>query len=240
MTNTIISTSHQQICTFTLFRFEGINMLWIFAQMQRALPKFTQVQGLKFFKLMGSGGNNGFSRILNPNVYVFHGVWNSEEDAQKYFQQSAHFNEFKSRATEVYTVFMRATKSSGSWSGANPYDQTFPIQDGKIAVITRAKIKLRYLPKFWNYVPKLSRKLEDQDGSIFSIGIGEYPWFMQATFSLWKDLDSMKAYAYQSDLHTKVIRKTRELGWYSEDLFANFSPYHTEGTWTGIDLLQIN
>ena len=50
----------------------------------------------------------------------------------------------------------------------------------------------------------------------------------------------MKAQAYQSNLHTEVIRKTRELGWYSEDLFAKFSPYHTEGTWTGIDMLQIN
>jgi len=126
-----------------------------------------------------------------------HGVWDSEEHAQKYFQESAHFNEFNSRATELYTLFMHTTKSHGSWSKTNPYDQTFPVQEGTIAVITRARIKLKYLPKFWNYVPNLSKKLEDQDGSIFSIGIGEYPWFMQATFSLWKDLDSMKAYAYQ-------------------------------------------
>jgi len=237
MPNRISSTTHQQICTFTLFRFEGMNMLWIFAQMQLSLPKFAQVPGLKFFKLMGSGGKNGFSRILNPNVYVLHGVWDSEEHAQKYFQESAHFNEFNSRATELYTLFMHTTKSHGSWSKTNPYDQTFPVQEGTIAVITRARIKLKYLPKFWNYVPNLSKKLEDQDGSIFSIGIGEYPWFMQATFSLWKDLDSMKAYAYQSKLHTEVIRKTRELGWYSEELFANFAPYRSEGTWNGTNLL---
>lgn len=232
------STPQEQICTMTLLRFKGTQMLWIFGQMQKSLPVFAKVPGLKFFKLMGSGGKNGFSRILNPSIYVLHGVWDSEADAQKYFQDSEHFGEYKSRTTELYTIFMRTTKAHGSWSGSNPYNQNFPPQDGKIAVITRAKIKLRYVPKFWKYVPKVSQKLEDQDGSIFSIGIGEYPWFMQATFSIWQDMDSMRAYAYQSKLHTEVIRKTRELGWYSEDLFANFSPYQSEGTWEGQDLLK--
>lgn len=239
MSNSLKNPADQQTCTFTLFRFEGRERLWIFAQMQRSLPDFARVSGLKFFKLMGSGGKNGFSRMINPNVYVLHGVWDSEADAQNYFQISDHFKEFKNRASEIYTIFMRTTKAHGTWSGSNPYDINFPAESGKIAVITRAKIKLRYLPKFWKYVPILSRKLEDQHGSIFSIGIGEYPWFMQATFSIWDDIDSMKAYAYQSKLHTEVIRKTRELGWYSEDLFANFTPYRAEGTWDGINLLTI-
>jgi heme-degrading monooxygenase HmoA len=227
----------QEICTFTLFRFERKEMLWIFAQMQTSLPKFSQIQGLKFFKLMGSGGKKGFSKILNPAVYAFHGVWKSEEDAENYFKRSTHFKEFKIRASEIFTVFMRTTKSHGLWSGLNPYSQTFPYQEGKIAVITRARIKMRYVPKFWSYVPTVSDSLEKQPGSIFSIGIGEYPWFMQATFSLWEDTASMQNFAYENKLHAEVIRKTRELGWYKEELFANFSPYRSKGTWNGTNLL---
>ena len=80
--------------------------------------------------------------------------------------------------------------------------------------------------------------MDERDGSIFSIGIGEYPWFMQATFSLWEDEESMRKYAYKSKVHSEVIQKTRALGWYSEELFANFAPYKTVGSWQGQNPLR--
>jgi hypothetical protein len=220
-----------QIITITLFRFEGIHAFWIFGQMQKSIKGFKAVEGLEFFKLMGSGGKNGFSKILNVNVYALLGVWESEKSAERYFEESAHFSEFQTRATEFWTIYMKTCKSHGKWSGVNPFQPIRPYQSGPIAVITRARIKFRFLRKFWSYVPSVSKNLVDRDGSIFSIGIGEYPWLMQATFSLWEDEESMRNYAYRSKLHTEVIQKTRTLGWYSEELFANFAPYKTLGSW---------
>lgn len=232
------SEEKKQIITFTLFRFEGKQAFWIFKQMSKSIKNFKKVKGLEFFKLMGSGGKNGFSKMLNVNVYALLGVWESEAAATAYFEDSAHFLEFKSRAKERWTIYMVTSKAHGKWSGINPFQSIQPYQSGPIAVITRARIKFRFLRKFWSYVPSVSKNLDDRDGSIFSIGIGEYPWLMQATFSLWEDQESMHNYAYHSKLHREVIQKTRTLGWYSEELFANFVPYKTIGSWEGENPLR--
>jgi heme-degrading monooxygenase HmoA len=50
-----------------------------------------------------------------------------------------------------------------------------------------------------------------------------------ATVSIWKDLDSVKKFAYQSAEHLKAIRLTRKHNWYSEELFARFWVYRTLG-----------
>lgn len=223
--------TNKQVVTFTLFRFEGKQAFWIFGQMQKSIKDFKAVPGLEFFKLMGSGGKNGFSKMLNVNVYALLGVWVSEQAAASYFDESKHFSSFQRRASEYWTIYMNTCKVHGKWSGLNPFQTTQPYQTGPMAVITRARIKFRFLRKFWSYVPAVSKNMDDRDGSIFSVGIGEYPWLMQATFSLWEDEESMRNYAYRSKLHKEVIQKTRELGWYSEELFANFVPYKTVGSW---------
>lgn len=226
-----------QISTVTLMRYDGFSKtFWIFGQMGKAPRKLEEVPGLEFSKLMGSGGKNGFSKILNVNVYALHCVWESEFAAANFFERSDIFSEFKNRATDVFTIYMKATKAHGLWDGSNPYQTEKLSPSGTIAVITRARIKAKYLLRFWRYVPSLGKKVNQAAGSIFSIGIGEYPWFMQATFSIWESMDAMRAYAYGSPHHMEVVKKTRELGWYSEELFANFIPYKTEGSWEGLAL----
>jgi hypothetical protein len=225
-----------QVSSMTLLRFQGKETFWIFSQMQKAPKKLDNVPGLRFFKLMGSGGKNGFSKMLNFNVYALHCVWDSENQANDFFERSDVFAEFEDRTTELYTIFMKAIKAHGSWSGTNPYETQSLTYSGPMAVITRARIKFRYLWKFWQHVPSLGKKVDQVKGSIFSVGIGEYPWFMQATFSVWETYEAMYDYAYGNPLHLEVIRKTRELGWYAEELFANFVPYRTVGSWKNLEL----
>lgn len=227
-----------QISSLTLLRFSGFkDAFWIFSQMGIAHKDFEKVPGLEFFKLLGSGSKDGFGKWLNPNVYAFHGVWESEKAALDFFGFSPQFQPFRERAIEIGTFFMNAIKAHGKWGGVNPYTSYHENQDGKIVVITRARIKTSYVPRFWKYVAPVSGVLIDQPGALLSIGIGEYPWFMQATFSLWDSMESMRNYAYKNKLHAEVIGKTRKLGWYSEELFANFHPYKFMGTWDGKELL---
>src|SRR5688572_6295378 len=117
----MIDKSVSQVSSVTLLRFNGKNAFWIFSQMQKAKKKFLKIPGLTFFKLMGSGGKNGFSKMLNVNVYSLHCVWESENFADDFFERSDFFAEFKHRSTELYTIFMKAIKAHGAWDGTNPY-----------------------------------------------------------------------------------------------------------------------
>jgi hypothetical protein len=57
-----------------------------------------------------------------------------------------------------------------------------------------------------------------------------------ATFSLWKDFESVKQFAYKANSIRKI--KTRMNG-IQRELFSRFQPYKSSGTWEGKDLLVI-
>ncbi|MEO0731876.1 MAG: DUF3291 domain-containing protein, partial [Bacteroidota bacterium] len=105
-----------------------------------------------------------------------------------------------------------------------------------VAVITRATIRTRYLRKFWAYVPTSQRPIADAQGLLYTKGIGEVPIKQMATFSIWESEEHLKEFAYRSQEHQKAIRMTRELDWYSEEMFARFRPYRTLGQMAGINL----
>ena len=71
-------------------------------------------------------------------------------------------------------------------------------------------------------------------GLLYSKGIGEVPFLQMATFSIWNDLESMMQVAYKNEEHQNAIEMTRQLNWYSEELFARFSLYKVNGRWEGL------
>ena len=203
-------------------------------------PQLESIRGLQFFKMLGSGGKKGFSILPSLSVYSLLCVWNSPADAQRFFSYNETYRHLRSTAEDNWTVFMRCLKSHGRWDGQEPFSTCKKNKNAgqAIAVITRATIRTRHLWRFWRFVPPVSRSIHDREGLIFSVGIGELPLVQQATVSLWESEQQMKSYAYESRHHRKVIKKTRELGWYEEELFARFQPYDTLGRWKGVDPLE--
>jgi heme-degrading monooxygenase HmoA len=94
------------------------------------------------------------------------------------------------------------------------------------------------LKNFWANVDDVSDLMRKSPGYITSLGIGERPLYRQATFSVWNSLDNVKAFAYGSREHAEVIKKTRDEGWYSEELFARFKPVAVSGTLNNADPLN--
>ncbi len=219
-----------QVVTFTFFRFATLGARWwAFGQMGRR-PFRPDGAGLSFVKLLGSGGGNGFSMRPNWGVYGLIAVFESEDLATIFFEKNVIFKHFLQKSSQYQTIYLKTTMSHGNWESQSPFavneefDVTLPL-----AVLTRATIKPRHYLNFWRYVPSVSRSMEGKKGLIFSVGVGELPIVQQATFSLWQTGRDMMNYAYQSPHHAEVVKKTRELGWYSEELFARFRPFRSTG-----------
>ena len=225
-----------EITTLVLFRYESWRRkIWALSQMGLAPRRLKATPGMRFLKLLGTGAE-GFSTKPDWGVYGVLQVWDAAASAEAFFRSHPQFQRYVRNAEESLAIYMRPVKSKGCWNGVNPFELTAPPEPGNstLAVITRATIHKKYLRTFWKNVPASQRPLHGIRGLIYTKGIGETPYVDMATFSLWTDEDAMKAYAYGTKAHQAVIRKTRELGWYKEELFARFQPFKVTGTWKDI------
>jgi len=222
----------EPVVTVTILTYNNIkHKVWGMRQMRDFYGKAQEVPGLTFKKLLGSGGGNGFSIWPNFSRYVLMACWESEAHFEN-FRQSVVFQEFAQRACAMTTVYLKCIKSHGLWDKQQPF-----ILSGQndatnmpMAVLTRATIANNRLMHFWKHVPSVSRSIEGRAGLVYAVGVGEYPIFQQATFSVWQNFDSMRAYAYQGKLHSGAIQNTRKYSWYSEELFARFIIYKEQAT----------
>ncbi len=203
--------------------------------MQKAHQYLKKVRGLQFYKLMGSGKGLGFNPFPDWSTYAIIMVWENDDLADEFMQEGSLFQLYEQLATEHWTIFMKNISSHGDWSGGNPFHPSDQLKSGQlpVAIITRATIKWSKLYHFWKYVPTSQKPIHKLPGLIYTKGIGEAPIVQMATFSIWKDLEAVKSYAYRSKEHQEAIRLTRKLQWYKEELFARFQPYRSTGSWKG-------
>lgn len=228
-----------QITTLTFFRYSKIGQkLWAFWMMQFAHGPLSRTEGLQFYKLLGSG-KIGFNPLPDWSVYGLLQVWENEEKANSFFESSELMERYREKSSEQWTLYMGNISAKGEWSGSNPFIESATLNEYNpyISVITRATIKLRWLIKFWKYVPTSRQPLTDNKGLVFTKGVGEAPFVQMATFSIWADKKSLMDFAYRSNAHRKAIEKTRQLDWYREEMFCRFQPYRSRGTWNGKDPL---
>tara|TARA_B110000003_G_scaffold152808_3_gene153548 strand:- start:19793 stop:20479 length:687 start_codon:yes stop_codon:yes gene_type:complete len=219
-----------QTTLISFFQYAGIKNKWhAFSRMGRPPIIQKKTKGLSFFKPLGTGSGNGFSIKPDFSIFGFIAVFNSEELAKKFLRTDA-VNQYKKKAKSYSHILMHTVKSHGKWSKQNPFESSINlVKNTPLAVITRATIKPMLAYQFWRNVPSVSKSMDKYEELIFSKGIGEFPLVMQATFSLWSNSEAMMNYAYENPKHAEMIKKTRELNWYSEELFARFHPYYQEG-----------
>ena len=198
-------------------------------------------EGLTFHKMLGTGGGHGYSFKPDFNTYALLTVWDRREDADAFERSSAVMENFRKRTEEVYSLFLHPIQSRGMWSGRTPFRPAEPLPGNPlIVVLTRATLKIRYYIPFWKRVGGVSRSHEGLPGLIFTKGVGERPWIMQATFSVWRSLEEMIAFAHQKDgRHYEAISTTRKLKGFKEELYARFQPTESRGSWRGGDPVGI-
>jgi len=211
-----------QVVSITFFEYQGLKQKWTALSNMGLLPRrIAKVPGLSFFKLMGSG-KEGFSIRPNWGTYSLLAVWGNKEKAAEYFNSSLFQSQIHQASTH-HTHYLRAYQAHGLWDGKQPFALNGQHQDDQpIAVLTRATIKTKHLINFWKDVPQVSQSVMQKEGRRFSIGIGERPLVLQATFSIWDSAQQMMDFAYKSKYHREVVAKTRRLGWYKEEMFVRF------------------
>jgi heme-degrading monooxygenase HmoA len=184
---------------------------------------------VSFYKLMGCGRSGTFDIYPDLHQWCIMLIIN-ESDYKNSFAINEIMGSFigtwkKLFCTKSYSIVLRPKALHGTWDGKQPFglmDKNKPTYDGKIAVLTRATIRLRKMKQFWSHVEGVAENLKTQKGFHTSIGVGEIPWKKQATLSIWDSIEDMQAFAYQQRAHAEVVKKTRSEDWYSEDMFVRF------------------
>lgn len=231
-------TADTQTVTISFFRYRGLQQIWGMQQMYGARAPMRKMQGLKFFKPLGSGSGVGYSIWPDWSVYGMLAVWDNEKNAEDYLA-SKLYKQYIAHSLEQYTIFLKPLNSRGAWSGFNGWEFSDPDPNSPlIAALTRATLKKEFLMKFWSMVPRVSREHKNYSGLLFTKGIGEIPLMEQATFSVWKNVASMEAFAYQT-FHQDAIKETRRRNGFKEEMFTRLKPYRTAGQWKGGDPLKL-
>jgi heme-degrading monooxygenase HmoA len=199
-----------------------------FAFFAMALHRFPlwRHKNISFYKLMGTGKNGTFDKRPDFNQWAIMAAHVTEITATNIETLYGNFiaKWFHIFKCEVKTYLLEPIEGHGTWDNKKPFGILPPKSDyeGKIAVLTRATIKLNKLKYFWQNVAPVAEKMNTAKGFLTSYGVGEIPWIKQATFSIWESKEDMKNFAYGMKEHAEVIKKTRQQKWYSEDMFTRF------------------
>jgi spheroidene monooxygenase len=192
------------------------------------------VRGLRFAKVMGSGRDGGFGLVPSLSRQGMFLAFDDDAAIDAFLDSHPLQRAFQDHSREWACVRLRALSSRGSWSGQQPFAAApgtlQPPPGVPVAALTRASIRLSRAIAFWRHAPPSEVSLATADGCLLAAGLGEAPLLRQATFSLWRDVDAMNAYARRG-AHQAAITASREHGFFSESMFVRFAPYAARGRW---------
>lgn len=199
--------------------------------------RLPRVDGLRFWRLLGTGHGDDTGRGADLSRTAMFAVWDDESRLDR-FLDDHHVTRRWGNAQESWHVRLRRIGGHGSWKGVDPLDGLVPgSADGPVAIITRATVRRRSWRAFGAASSIVDTELHTAPGLLDVVGIGESPIGSLATFSLWESLTTARAFAYSMPDHLEVVRRTRQEEWYAEEMFARFEPYGSAGSWNGRDPL---
>jgi hypothetical protein len=203
-------------------------------------PRLARVPGLRFWRVLGTGRGADTGPSADLRRTALFAVWDDPADLDA-FEAQPWIRDRWEAAEEAWHVRLLAAgarSGHGLWRGVDVLDglEVGP-DDGPIATITRAQVRLRSWRAFRAAGPAVSAELTTAPGLLAVVGIGEAPVGRLGTFSLWRSRADLLHFAHGMPDHREVVRRTRLERWYGEELFARFAPVASRGSWHGHDPL---
>jgi hypothetical protein len=198
------------------------NKFWMFKLMGAYTfnKSLINSDGLKFIKLLGTGSEDGFSIMPDFSSYVMITSWKNDGFRKEFINKNKLFNEIVYNSSKRIEIKIDPYSSIGSWNGINAFKNESYYKEGKIIVLTRARVRLNRLIKFFIGTTYTAKSIKNKEGAEYYKGIGELPIIEQSTISIWTSEQSMKDFAYSDKNHLRIINKARKNKWYSEELFV--------------------
>jgi hypothetical protein len=195
--------------------------------------------GLRFWKLLGTGDGRTFTvRDADLLRWGLLAAWDDPAALVAFERRSPVSAAWRRLATERWRADLVPVRSRGTWAGQDPFQPPAPPGSGPVAAVTRARLTPGRMRRFWRAVPPVAADLRSAGGLRLAVGIGEAPFGLQGTFSVWDSAEAMSDYAYRGAAHRAAVTRTPGEGWYAEELFARFRVLQTTGTVGGRDPLH--
>lgn len=216
---------------------------WGWVRLVQGGAALKDVPGLLFVKVMGSGHGGGFG--LRPSgshqglICLFEDQRTAEE-----FCLGDHVRSIVDHSREHWLSMMTVTSARGQWDQqawgvtpnacliGSPDDRVSNLSGGPVAVLTRGTIRPAKALAFWRYSPPAQKELSTTPGCYLAMGLGEAPLLRQCTFSLWRDVDAMVAYA-QNGAHKVAINAAYKNDYFAESMFVRMHVLSMTGCWQG-------
>lgn len=204
---------------------------WAFSRMALDRIALWRMEGVSFWKLLGTGKGETFTpRDGDATRWGLLVV--VDDNKIDSLNQSKLLNRWRQKSSSEFSAELQPISVTGKWSGATPFSnlsKADPKWEGPVVAITRARIKWRKNFLFWRSVPPVTNSLHNSPGLKAAIGIGEAPIGLQGTFSLWESGEAVRNFAYRGEAHKAVIAATHREKWYAEELFGRFAVTKAEG-----------
>ena len=235
-TSTTVSQQSHTAGTVVVFLLADIaasHRLWGYARFVLGRFVMRNTPGLVMHKVMGSGDGGGFGLKPSSSRQALFCLFTDESSADA-FLKSSIAKAYELRSQEFCSAKLRAYSCRGTWSGQSiAITASLPdSSSGPIATLTRASIRPTKSLRFWRMQPASEDSLNAASGCLLATGVGEAPFFRQATFSLWENTAAMNAYA-RTGAHLAAIQAAHEGAFFSESMFARFVPCRLTGSWRG-------
>jgi hypothetical protein len=206
--------------------------LWGWSRIVKGPRALQGIPGLLFSKVLGSGHDGGFDLKPSASRQGMFVLFDSAQAAQDFITASTLVHDYQQRSDELCCVTLKTFSCRGSWDGMQFQVNTEAPAQGPVAALTRASIKFSKAPAFWRHAPSSQASLDGVAGCQLAVGLGEAPFFRQATFSIWDSVADMNAYA-RTGAHLSAIQAAQQHGYFSESMFARFVPLRIQGQWRG-------